>query len=124
MDLAGDRLGAIVPELRRLNKALSGARDKGRQYALDQAFHAALTAQCGNVRLLRLLEMERARAQLVDGSFRRGMANLAGSIAEHDAIADAIERGRVGEAAEVLVRHWQGGVEVVAQWLQEEDRDG
>lgn len=119
MQLAGPALEANVAALRALNRRLAEAKSKARQYELDRAFHALLTQDCGNARLLRLLETERARIQLVDGSHRRGMANLDGSLAEHDSLIAAIEGGRITEAAEILTTHWRGGVEVVSRWLEE-----
>ena len=103
-----------------INDALGRERKKARQYELDRAFHAALTAQCGNNRLLKLLEAERARAQMFDGAHRRGMANLEGSCAEHEALIEAIEKNDAARAAQILRAHWQGGIEVVAKWLVEE----
>jgi DNA-binding GntR family transcriptional regulator len=117
--ISGQALRDNVPRLRELNDALARERSKPRQYELDRAFHASLTEHCGNERLLMLLGRERARAQLVDGSHRRGMADLEGSVALHGGIVDAIEQGREEDAAETLLRHWQEGVEVVAAWLRE-----
>jgi DNA-binding GntR family transcriptional regulator len=119
MQLAGPALTAIAPDLHAINEALGGARTSEEQYELDRSFHATLTGACDNARLQHLLAMERARAQLVDGSHRRGLANPVESIAEHRAIAEDIGRGRIAEAAERLNAHWQGGMEVVAQWLRE-----
>lgn len=119
--LAGASLAAIVPRLRAINEALAAATTRTEQYELDRAFHATLTGECTNARLQRLLGMERARAQLIDGSHRRGLANPAGSIAEHEGIATAIEKGRIDEAANRLDEHWRAGVEVVASWFRERD---
>ena len=117
--MSGEALRADAPRLKALNAALAGETARPRQYGLDREFHAALTQHCGNARLLKLLGRERARAQLVDGSHRRGMADLAGSVAMHAAIVDAIEEGRSEDAAALLLGHWQEGTEVVAQWLRE-----
>jgi DNA-binding GntR family transcriptional regulator len=116
---SGQALRDGVPRLRALNAALVEETEKPGQYGLDRAFHAALTEHCGNERLLMLLGRERARVQLVDGSHRRGMADLAGSVAKHAAIVDAIERGRSEDAVELLLGHWREGMEVVSRWLRE-----
>lgn len=117
--LAGGALHGATPRLRRLNRALAVESRTARQYDLDREFHATLTAGCGNARLLRLLDMERTRAQLVDGSHERGLANLRGSVAEHDGIVDALERAQPAAAADILTGHWENGIEVVARWLEE-----
>jgi DNA-binding GntR family transcriptional regulator len=119
MRLAGPALASSAPRLHALNQALAEANERSQQYELDRAFHSALTGECRNARLQRLLAMERARAQLVDGSHRRGLANPTESIAEHGAIADAVARGQIEDAAERLTAHWQEGMEVVARWLRE-----
>jgi DNA-binding GntR family transcriptional regulator len=115
--LGGERLQAAAPRLRQINDALARARAKARQYDLDRAFHLALTEPCANARLLRLLAMERARAQMIDGAHAKGMANLEGSYAQHDEMIGAIERGDLDAAASALTRHWNDGIEVVVKWL-------
>lgn len=117
--LAGGRLLAAVPRLREINRKLGGERNKARQHELDHAFHELLTEACGNARLLTLLRAEWNRARRFDGAHERGMADQAGSCAEHDQIIKAIETGRMEDAARVLEDHWQRGVEVVVKWLNE-----
>jgi DNA-binding GntR family transcriptional regulator len=39
-------------------------------------------------------------------------------VAEHQAVLVALERGDVDAAVDGLVRHWLGGIEVVARWLK------
>lgn len=117
--LAGERLRAEARKLREINAALARARSKSRQYDLDRAFHVALTEPCGNIRLLRLLTMERSRAQLFDGHHARGMANLQGSCLKHEAIIAALERGAADAAANLLIEHWTTGTEVVLLWLRQ-----
>lgn len=116
--MSGAGLKAAVPQLRRLNEALARERKKARQYDLDRAFHIALTEHCGNARLLMLINAERRRAQLIDGAHKKGMANLEGSVKEHEAVVVAVERGSYSEAAALLTAHWDHGTEVVAQWLR------
>ena len=116
---SGAGLQAAAPQLRRLNDALARERKKARQYDLDRAFHIALTEHCGNARLLMLINAERRRAQLIDGAHKKGMANLEGSVKEHEAVVVAVERGSYSEAAALLTAHWDHGTEVVAQWLRE-----
>jgi DNA-binding GntR family transcriptional regulator len=121
--LGGERLAANAQQLRALNRDLATERSKPRQYELDRQFHAALTEACGNARLLSLLEMERARLRLIDGSHRRGMANLDGSVAEHEQIIGDIERRDFELAAQKLAAHWEHGVEVVAAWMRDIERE-
>lgn len=115
--LSGAALKEAAPQLRRINEALARERRKARQYDLDRAFHVALTERCGNLRLLTLIEAERTRARLIDGAHEKGMANLAGSVAEHEEIIALLERGDADAAARVLARHWDNGIDVVVKWL-------
>lgn len=118
--MGGAALCAAAPKLAEINGALKREKRKARQYALDRAFHVELCAHYVNARLQRLLAQERARAELVDGAGKRGMANHEGSCGEHDEIIEALRRGATDAAAEALTRHWEGGTEVVALWLRED----
>lgn len=117
--ISGAALMQATPQLRRINEALARERKKARQYDLDRAFHVALTEHCANPRLLMLLGAERTRARLIDGAHQKGMANLDGSVEEHNAIIAALERGDADGAALVLARHWDNGVDVVVKWLSQ-----
>ena len=117
--LAGERLREVVPKLREINRKLGLERNRARQHELDHAFHVTLTEACGNPRLLTLLRAEWNRAKRFDGAHERGMADQAGSCAQHEEIIAAIEKGRFEDAARVLDEHWRRGVEVVVKWLNE-----
>jgi DNA-binding GntR family transcriptional regulator len=117
VELTAPRLKAALPRLRELNQRLSRETNKPRQYELDHGFHAVLTERCGNQRLLGLLEVERARARLFDGAYRRGTADRDGSCAEHEKIIRAIARGEPGDAARILQQHWMHGESKVIRWL-------
>ena len=77
-----------------------------------------MVERCGNPRLLRLIESHWGLAECVDGAAERGMANHHGSCEQHDAIIDAIEAGRIDQAADLLRRHWHEGIGVVTKWLR------
>jgi DNA-binding GntR family transcriptional regulator len=117
-----DRLVPAVPALRKLNEALANERRRTRQYELDRRFHEGLTKPCANLRLLTLLEQERARAARFDGAHDRGMAALESSCVQHVAVLDAIEAGDRDRATTLLVAHWDSGVEVVIGWLRQRTR--
>jgi len=118
MRLAGARLAAALPDLRTLDLRLAAATRRSRMYELDHDFHRRLVRDCGNARLLALIEAERTRAQRFDGAHRRGMADRDGSRAEHRAIIEAIARGDTEGAARALVAHWERGTGVVVAWLE------
>ena len=115
--LAGPKLSAAADELDALIDALERAEDPAEQYELDHGFHRRLVRDCGNERLLALIETERVRAQRFDGAHRRGTHDRRGSCAEHRAILAAIREGRIEAAAQLVEAHWRRGVETVATWL-------
>jgi DNA-binding GntR family transcriptional regulator len=115
---AGADLRAHVERLRATNEALSKTPDKTRQHTLDRAFHSILVGACKNERLLRLIEIEWARARWFDGAQKRGTADRDGSCAEHLAIIEAIEHDDHVGAAALLHAHWHRGIGVVTKWLE------
>ena len=119
--LAGPALTAALPELEALIDALERSTDPAEQYELDHDFHRRLVRDCGNARLLALIETERVRAQRFDGAHRRGTHDRRGSCAEHRAIVAAVRKGRIEEAAALIEAHWRRGVETVAHWLAEQE---
>ncbi|HWE47981.1 MAG TPA: GntR family transcriptional regulator [Caulobacteraceae bacterium] len=118
MRLAWPGLRDAVPELSELNRRLGAATSRVAQYECDRAFHARLTSDCGNARLLGMLERERTRAQRFDGAQKRGTADLTGSCAEHMKVVAALKAGKLEGATAVLQEHWDHGIEVVIGWLE------
>lgn len=119
MRLAGQRLIALAPKLAALNRKLAAARDPAEQYAHDSEFHRVLTCECGNTRLIKLLDAHRQQARLFDGAHERGTADQSGSCREHAEIVAAIEKGRIEDACALLTAHWRRGEDVVIAWLKE-----
>jgi len=119
VELAGERLRAVVPRLSEINARLSKETHKGRRYELDREFHRALTCTCDNERLLRLLEQYWNQASRVDGSQARGLANFEGSCAQHASIVAAIERDKFSQAAQLVRTHWHDGQQVVLNWMKD-----
>lgn len=117
--LSRSALKAALPELENLIAKLAKARSGAVQYQLDHAFHERLTRDCGNARLLALLAVERNRARRFDGYVDRGTADREGTCRDHAAIVAAIREGDFEDAAQILIRHWDWGREVVTKWLAE-----
>lgn len=117
--LSWPALKAAASELSDINNQLAAAKGRIEQYRLDRAFHARLTADCGNPRLLALLDVERTRAQRFDGAEARGTADHAGSCREHAAIVAAVRKGDLDGVLRQLAAHWERGVEVVVGWLEQ-----
>ena len=118
VEMTGDALLSIVPALRDLHRQLLGEARAEHRYRLDADFHRTLTAGCGNHQLLKLLELHRNQARLVDGGEVRGMADYEHSCAEHAAITDAIGNADVSGASSLIKAHWRNGQEVVLRWMK------
>ncbi len=116
--MTGPAIFDAVLELRTLTFELGRETRRERQYELDHAFHRRLVSDCGNSRLLTLIEIEHTRASRFDGAHRRGTADRDGSCADHLAIVEAIAAQNLDGAERALLRHWERGVEVVTDWLE------
>lgn len=108
-----------VKELRAVNERIrthKGAR--ARLFELDRQLHAMFSGGCPNARLLAVLEHHRRLAERVDGGTYRGLHARDQSHAEHEGIIAAIAKRRIGEASQLIERHYLDGIEVVADWLE------
>ncbi|MGD0144418.1 MAG: GntR family transcriptional regulator [Rhizomicrobium sp.] len=120
VETGGDALVAQKSQLESINNRLAREPRPSRRHALDREFHRMLAEPCGNGRLLQLLTTQWNQASRIDGGEKRGIANLAGSCAEHAAIVAAINDSNLEEAARLLRIHWRNGVHVVANWMKEQ----
>ena len=116
--LSGKKIVEAAPRLAAINASLARARRKFKQYEYDSAFHQALTENCGNGRMLKLIETYRQFARRFDGAAARGTADQAGSHREHSEIVDAVIGGDLALASELLLAHWRRGEAVVIAWLR------
>ncbi len=119
--ISGDRLRAHLTTLDEQIQALADAHTRPAQYEHDHAFHELLTRDCGNPRLLKLLQAERTRVRRFDGMHERGVADLEGTCREHSMILSAITKANYDEASQLLIEHWERGTEVVLKWLDQRD---
>lgn len=117
--LSGDDLIRSGPALTQLNDRLAKAIVPAEQYEIDCALHHAFTQYCGRPRMLALLESHRNLSRLFDGAAARGMANHAGSCAEHAEIISAICDANLERAGALMFRHWEKGEQVVIDWLSD-----
>jgi DNA-binding GntR family transcriptional regulator len=116
---AGARLLDSATRLRAINDRLAREQRKQRQYRLDAEFHHLLIVDCGNPRLISLIEQHWAHAQRFNGAHERGTADRAGSCRQHGEIIEAVEAERWEEAAQLVTQHWADGIQVVIKWLRE-----
>jgi DNA-binding GntR family transcriptional regulator len=89
--------------LRAANAELRGARDAASASRADDRFHRTLTADCGNPRLLDVLGPVRRALMPYEAVYMESQERRERSVAQHDAIIDALARGDQ-ETASRLVR--------------------
>ena len=119
----GDATRALGPELLAINgelRKLSSKASKAKLHELDRRFHDTVSSACPNAMLLDLLQRLRLQAQRFDGGTARGLANPEWTVREHDAIARAIQAGKLERAAELTREHRRVGIEIVIGWLREQ----
>jgi DNA-binding GntR family transcriptional regulator len=80
--------------------------DPLRRIELDSAWHRALIEENGNQQLLRILSDMKRILLRYEYSFMQDEELVAESVAEHDAIALAMEVGNRPEAVRLLSFHW------------------
>jgi GntR family transcriptional repressor for pyruvate dehydrogenase complex len=115
--LAAQRIApAQVAELHALIEAMPGCADVEEFVENDLAFHRTIAAAAGNSVLTKLLESlsgRTIRARIWRGITERGAIDR--TVAEHEAICDAIERG-----SPELARAWMGvHLASVEAWLRQ-----
>jgi len=118
-DLADRRV--IVDRLRRVNKALATAAthrraDTRRMAELDETFHRTMFGPGAGARLLAMHETLQPQTYRYRRLFHYSASELAPqSIAEHDEIIAAIERGVPHQAMLAVHKNWNNGSARVGQ---------
>jgi DNA-binding GntR family transcriptional regulator len=102
---ASDAERAAALDVHRRMMALYAARDRMPYYKLNQQFHAMVTAMSGNATLIQVQANIQSRLKRVRFVGSDDPKAWAAAVAEHEEMADALER-RDGEAlARVMKRH-------------------
>jgi GntR family transcriptional regulator, transcriptional repressor for pyruvate dehydrogenase complex len=111
-----DRKTAVLPELRKVNKATRDLVDEGGLAFTDAmaSFHDVIEKSCGNNTLTLLVRAlgsiwgvnfrEWAVASLIHGSLPDRGQRLA-SLEEHEHIAGLIEQGEEGQVVQAMTEH-------------------
>jgi len=117
-----------IAELRAANKRLlDSAGDAAAAALADDDFHRRLTADCGNPRLLEVVDPVRRAMLAYERVYMLSPERLARSVDEHEAIVAALERGDHARAAELVRENFMSGMPEVEAQLRERrdagDRD-
>ncbi|EID53378.1 GntR family transcriptional regulator [Saccharomonospora xinjiangensis] len=98
----------FVTELRAHLDAMRAAAEEGDEFVFttaDRAFHETINMASGNLRLARYVDSLRDMVFLRGTSTVDTSRGLADILAEHEAIAEGVEKGSPAEAAEAMRQH-------------------
>jgi DNA-binding GntR family transcriptional regulator len=115
--------GAKLARLDELARAMhqEGA-DPLRRIELDQAWHRALLAECGNQHLARILGDLKQILFRYEYAFMQVPEWVEESAQEHEAIAQALERGRRRDAVRLLDAHWDRTMKAILATFFEKEK--
>lgn len=117
--LSGPQAAPLAAQLDAFNERLGSAHLSAMQRAdLDRRWHETLVSRNPNRELGQLLERVRGRLRPYAGSWERSARDIEQARSEHAEIARLLAQGKADEAAEAVLRHWVGGIRVVAAWIQ------
>ena len=102
---------AAIEGLREANRRMRAAvRDPAAAMLADDDFHARLTAGCASEPLLAVLRPIKRALLRYEQVYMSEARRVARSVAQHDEIVRALERGNHAEAAQRLRRNLTGGL--------------
>jgi DNA-binding GntR family transcriptional regulator len=100
-----------IAELRAANqRLLESAGDPAAAALADDEFHRRLTADCGNPRLLEVVDPVRRALLAYERAYMLSPERLARSVGEHDAIVSALERGDHELASDLVRENFTSGM--------------
>jgi DNA-binding GntR family transcriptional regulator len=111
-----------IAELRAANQRIrDSAGDASAAAKADDDFHRRLTAACDNPRLLEVVELVRQALMRYERLYMLSPERLARSVAEHEAIIEALEAGDHALAAERLRENFTSGLPDLDAQIREAD---
>ena len=109
-----------IAALRAANKRLlDSAGDAAAAALADDDFHRLLTKDCGNARLLEVVDPVRRALLAYERVYMLSRERLARSVDEHESIIAALERGDHARAADLLRENFTTGMPEVEAQLRE-----
>jgi GntR family transcriptional repressor for pyruvate dehydrogenase complex len=110
---------AAIAGLRDANRRMRAAAGDARAAMLaDDDFHARLTAGCTSAALLAVLRPVKRALLRYEREYMRAPARVERSVAQHDEIVRALERGDQAGAAQRLCRNLTGGLPELTDALE------
>lgn len=109
-----------VEALRELNAELARADGPGRALECDTAWHSRLLASCPNRRLRELIASQRLLVKRYELIYMSSVGLIPRSLAQHEAVAQALEIGDLEAACRALDENWCCGLEDLILRLEAE----
>jgi DNA-binding GntR family transcriptional regulator len=114
-----------IAELRAANKRLlDSAGDPTAAALADDEFHRRLTANCGNPRLLEVVDPVRRAMLAYERVYMLSPERLARSVEQHEGIVEALARGDHSNAADLVRENFTRGMPELEAELRERARAG
>ena len=121
LQISGAPGDATLEKLEQLNRDIEGSAGKPKRlFDLDRKWHALLVARCANGELLALLDLYNTRCRRYDLAYWRECGDVIVSVAEHDAVLDALANRSIAKARKALTSHWLSCLPRMEAWLHEE----
>jgi DNA-binding GntR family transcriptional regulator len=112
-----------IAELKAANQRLREAKGDPTAAALaDDAFHRRLTADCGNARLLEVVDPVRRALLAYERAYMLSAERLMRSVEEHEAIIGALNDGDHELASELVRENYTSGMPEFQAELEDPDR--
>lgn len=129
LDPAALRLAGIPPatriaQLRELNRELAECTEPREAVRIDDELHLQLVADCPNPVLIELIQQFMWRTRRYELGLMRKRVNMAGAVATHERIFQALEAGDLDLACRELERNMSGGETPILEWLARRDAIG
>ena len=103
-----------APRLAEINRKFRAARDAAAAVMHDRDWHETLIRQCTLPRSAAILEVLRTAAARYEYRYFSGRGAIRESARQHDDIARALQRRRFANAATLVKRNWEQGL----QWVE------
>jgi DNA-binding GntR family transcriptional regulator len=116
--LAGKMAALELPTLNQINHELAQAKDAQSWRKWDTQFHETLVKNCGNTRLLELIQYHRQLVARYERAYMQNLELVAVSAQQHQQILISLELGDVEAAAVALEGNWQYGIQALLVFLQ------
>jgi DNA-binding GntR family transcriptional regulator len=119
LELAGVPSRAAIERLEADNAALlAAAADPGRVIELDDAWHLALVAGCGNQVLIGLIKQMMWRTRRYEHAYFRATRNVSTAYAEHKKLLAALRRKDFAAACNRLETNMTSAIPELVRWLE------